>query len=167
MMFTRLAMVARWKPPHLGHQRVLEGLLGHCDHLTVGIGSANRYNEDNPFSAAETEAMLRCFLPVTVPILQVDDLGDPPRWAAQLAGRLGPQDALVTANPRVREWLEPYYRILHPVCFVPAHLRIALEGKMIRGAWRRQEPWRHMVSTEIARHLEDNDLVKRFQRQFA
>lgn len=160
-------MVARWKPLHLGQQRVLEGLLRHCRHLTVGIGSANRYNCDNPFRASESEAMLRLVLPEQVPILHLDDLDNPPRWAAQLASRLGPQDALVTANPWVREWMEPYYPVIHPVHFVPTRQRIAVEGQMVRAAWQNQQPWEHWVSPQVAEYLHSHGLVERFRGEFA
>lgn len=167
MKFDRLAMVARWKPPHLGHQRVLCGLLSQCRQLTLGIGSANRYDRENPFRAGETEDMLRLILPDSVPILKIEDLGDPPRWAAQLASRLGRQDAFVTANPWVAEWMEPYYPILHPVRFVAPELRIALNASMVRQAWRDHKPWEQWVSPEMAEHLRTHGLVERYQREFA
>jgi hypothetical protein len=54
-----LAMIARWKPVHIGHAAVLEGLVASAESVIIGIGSSNRYNAKNPFTAAETADMLR------------------------------------------------------------------------------------------------------------
>jgi nicotinamide mononucleotide adenylyltransferase len=35
-------MVARWKPGHLGHAAVLQGLARIADHALIGIGSSIR-----------------------------------------------------------------------------------------------------------------------------
>lgn len=164
--FQRLAMVARWKPFHLGQQRVVEGLLQACDTLTLGIGSANRYDRDNPLTAQETEAMLRRVVPSQVRILAIPDLDNPPRWAAHLAGQLGPLDAFVTANPWVENCMRDYYVILHPVQFVPPHLRIALEARMIRQAWLKGEAWEHWVSPPVLEFLRDIGAQERYVREF-
>lgn len=159
-------MVARWKPFHVGQQRAVEGLLGVCDHLTLGIGSANRYNRDNPLTVEETEAMLRRVVPPQVKILALDDLDNPPRWAARLAGELGPLDAFVSANPWVADCMSDYYRVLHPVQFVPPPLRIALEARMIRQAWLTGEAWEHWVSPPVLEFLQQIGAPERYLREF-
>jgi nicotinamide-nucleotide adenylyltransferase len=60
--FSRLGIVARWKPVHLGHAAVLEALVAHAEEVLIGVGSSNRYDRDNPFTAAESAAMIRAVL---------------------------------------------------------------------------------------------------------
>ena len=81
----RVAMIARWKPVHLGHAAVLEGLVAAGREVWVGIGSSNKHDADNPFTPEETAAMIRAVIgePPHVRIFEVPDLGDPPRWAAR------------------------------------------------------------------------------------
>ena len=50
----RIGVVCRFKPVHLAHQAMLESLLEEADELLVGIGSSNRYDPWNPFTADET-----------------------------------------------------------------------------------------------------------------
>lgn len=161
-------MIARWKPVHLGHQRVLQALQRCASELIVGIGSANRWNERNPFTVPETEDMLRLALLPDFPVqlLAVEDLDNPPLWASRLASRLGPLDALVTANPWVRDCMSVYYKVEHPVTFLPPEERIPLNATMVREAWRDAQPWRHLVPGAVAEYLEQHDLVKRYRREF-
>ena len=73
----RIAMIARWKPVHLGHAAVLEALADRADHAIVGIGSPNKYDASNPFTADETAAMIRLVLDGrdNVELVEVPDLG--------------------------------------------------------------------------------------------
>ncbi|HEY0780960.1 MAG TPA: hypothetical protein VGE98_00785, partial [Thermoanaerobaculia bacterium] len=50
----RLGMVARFKPVHRGHLAVLAALVEHGREVAIGIGSANRLDRDNPWTAEET-----------------------------------------------------------------------------------------------------------------
>lgn len=161
-------MVARWKPVHLGHQRVLQALQGTGAELIVGIGSANRYDERNPFTPAETEAMLwRVLSPERTRVIWVDDLDNPPLWAARLAARLGPLEAFVTANERVAACMAPYYPLLHPARLLSPEQRLALNATQVRECWRRQEPWQHLVPPPVAAFLWEHGLVERYLRDFA
>lgn len=62
MTFTRIAMIARWKPVHVGQAAVLRALCNAAGQVSIGVGSSNRYNARNPFTYEETEAMLRLVL---------------------------------------------------------------------------------------------------------
>lgn len=52
-------MVARWKPVHLGHAPALEALVTSADEVLIGLGSSNRYDVRNPFTAEESAEMIR------------------------------------------------------------------------------------------------------------
>jgi nicotinamide-nucleotide adenylyltransferase len=164
----RLAMIARWKPVHVGHAVVLESLAESASEVVIGIGSANRYDVSNPFSASETADMIRAVLRgrSNVEIVDVPDLGHGPRWRAMVVEMLGTLDLFVTANAYVRSLLSADYRVVHPVHFVAPDRRIAVDGTTVRKAMARGEEWRTLVPPSVARVLDDANLVERFRRDF-
>lgn len=164
----RIAMIARWKPVHLGHAAVLEALADRADHAIVGIGSPNKYDASNPFTADETAAMIRLVLDGrdNVELVEVPDLGHGPRWRAMVVGMFGPLDLFVTANGYVRSLLEHDYRVIHPVWLIAPERRVAVNGTMVRRRMARDESWRELVPPVIAGYLDANRLVDRFRREF-
>lgn len=156
----RLAMIARWKPVHVGHARILRALAGYADELVIGIGSSNKYDAHNPFTPAETREMLALVVP-GVSVVEVPDLGHGPRWRAMVVELLGPLDMFVTANGYVRELLKDDYRVVHPVHLLAPEERVAVNGTMVREAMRRGEPWEHMVEPAIADYLRSRGLDER------
>jgi nicotinamide-nucleotide adenylyltransferase len=164
----RLAMIARWKPVHLGHAAVLEALVARARHVTIGIGSSNRYDASNPFTANETVAMIRIALADCdrYTIVGVPDLGHGPRWRAMVLELLGPLDLFVTANPYVRNLLRADYRVVHPAWLVPREHHIAVDGTMVRRRMALGEDWRALVPPAVAELLESRGLVDRFVREF-
>jgi nicotinamide-nucleotide adenylyltransferase len=155
----RLAMVARWKPVHLGHAAVLRGLSDQAEHALIGIGSSNQYSRDNPFTAKETAAMIRRVLAGrdNYSLFEVPDLGNGPKWRilvrdlieAQLETLGGPLGAFVTANDYVRSLMQGLYPTVHPVELVAPRDRTRLSGTEVRQAM-----------------LDENHLVDRFRREF-
>lgn len=162
-------MVARWKPVHLGHAAVLRGLVRHSEHALIGIGSANKYDRDNPFTAHETQEMIERVLVGhrNFSILHVPDLGHGPRWRAMVREMMGPVDLFVTANAYVHSLMREVYPILHPVHLIAAHERTRLSGTMARQAMAQpDESWRELVPACIAEYLTEKQLVDRFRREF-
>ena len=162
-------MIARWKPVHLGHTAVLEALTERASHAIIGIGSSNRYDASNPFTAAETVAMLRIALAGrdNYTLVGVPDLGHGPRWRAMVLELLGPLDLFVTANPYVRDLLKDDYTVVHPAWLVPPERHVAVDGTMVRRRILRGEDWRELVPAAVADLLERRGLVDRFRREFA
>jgi nicotinamide-nucleotide adenylyltransferase len=161
-------MIARWRPVHLGHAAVLRALTAQAEELVVGIGSANRRNVRNPFTAAETRAMLECVLPegANITILDVPDLDDGPRWRAMVLEMFGPLDAFATANPYVARLLGDDYRILRPVDLVPPDERAPIDGTRVRRQMARGEGWRELVPGEVATYIAGQGLDRRFREEF-
>lgn len=164
----RLAMVARWKPVHLGHAAILEALADRADRVTIGIGSSNKYDVSNPFTAAETAAMVRLVVGdrKNVRITGVPDLGHGPRWRAMVLGLFGPLDLFVTANGYVRGLLKSDYAIAHPSWLVPPERHVPVDGTMVRRRMARAEDWQRLVPPVVADYLEKTGLVDRFRREF-
>ena len=166
--FARIGMIARWKPVHLGHAAVLRALASRADEVLIGIGSSNRVNVRNPFSAGETRAMLALALEEAahVTVVDVPDLDDGPRWRAMVVEVFGDLDAFVTANPYVARLLAGDYPILRPVDLVPLDERVPVDGTGVRREMARGEGWRDLVPPEVARYIVEHGLDQRFRNEF-
>jgi nicotinamide-nucleotide adenylyltransferase len=153
---------------HLGHAAVLRALEARADELVVGIGSSNRLNVRNPFTAGETRDMLERVLPERsgITILEVPDLDDGPRWRAMVVQMLGPLDAFATANPHVARLLGDDYRIVRPVDLVPPEERVPIDGTRVRREMAQGEAWRELVPAEVAAYISERGLDRRFREEF-
>ncbi len=161
-------MVARWRPVHRGHAVVLRALCDSAREVVIGIGSSNRYDDRNPFTAAEAAAMIRLVLNdrESYTLVEVPDLDDGPRWRDLVAGLFGPLDVFVTANPYVAHLMGEHYAVEHPVVFVPAVDRVAIEGAMVRRAMAEGGAWWEMVPDAVADCIRERALDERFRREF-
>ncbi|MDW8326651.1 MAG: hypothetical protein RMK99_08805 [Anaerolineales bacterium] len=166
--FSRLGMIARWRPVHRGHVPVLRALCDRSAEALIGIGSANRYNLRNPFTLEETTDMLRRVLAgcENYRLLPVPDLDDGPRWRLMVLEMFGPLDAFVTDNPYVASLLREDYRLLKPVELIAEADRVAIDGTMVRRAMARGEDWQRLVPPEVAEYIASRGLDVRFRREF-
>ena len=166
--FDRIGMVARWRPVHCGHAVVLRALCSMAREVVIGIGSSNRYNDRNPFTAAEAAAMIRLVLAgrKNYSLVEVADLDDGPRWRNLVVGLFGPLDAFVTANPYVAHLMKEAFRVEHPIELIPVADRVAIEGAMVRRAMAEGGPWWEMVPDLVADYIRKQGLDERFRREF-
>lgn len=166
--FSRLGMVARWKPVHNGHLPVLRALCQGAEHVQIGIGSSNRYNLRNPFTLDETIEMLHLALRGydNYTLIPVPDLDDGPRWRLMILDLFGMLDAFVTDNPYVFHLLENDYNVIRPVSLVPFNERIPLDGTQVRHAMACGAGWRELVPGAVADYILQNRLDERFRREF-
>ena len=166
--FNTIAMIARWRPVHLGHTPVLRALCERSNRAIIGIGSANRYNLRNPFSVAETADMLKLALADydNYELRPIDDLDDGPRWREMVMAELGPIDLFVTANPYVAQLMHRDYPICRPVSLITDAEKIPLDGTMVRHALAAGNDWEQMVPESIAEYIKTNKLDRRFRREF-
>ena len=165
----RIGLVCRFKPVHLGHAVMLETLCERARHVVIGLGSPNRHDVRNPFTAEETAAMIRLVLEPRFSnweLVPVEDLGHGPRWRALVTKTFGPLDAFVTANDYVASLLATDYRIVHPAALVPRERHVAVDGTMTREAMARGEGWRALVPPAVERYLDAHGLPARFRREF-
>ena len=161
-------MIARWKPVHRGHAAVVRALVARADQVLLGIGSSNRLNARNPFSAVETRDMLERVLGArsNVTLLDVPDLDDGPRWRALVLELFGRLDAFVTANPHVAGLLAGHYTVVHPVDLLPPEERVRIDGTLVRREMARGEGWRALVPDEVAVYVAERGLDRRFRRDY-
>jgi len=161
-----VATIARFKPVHLGHAAVLEALIARADRVVVGIGSSNRYNARNPFTAAESADMIREIAGDRVELIEVPDLDDGPRWRAMVVEMLGPIDLFVTANAYVRDLLIGDYLVAHPVWLIDPNNRVRVDGTMVRRAMARGDDWRSLVPPRVGAWLDTHAILPRFLKEF-
>ncbi len=174
MTFKRIAMIARWKPVHLGQAAVLRALCSRAEEVLIGVGSSNRYNARNPFTFEETEAMLRLVLgdrdaaqeSAEYAIIAIPDLDDGPRWKAMVREMLGELDIFVTDNPYVANLLKDDYRLMRPVEFLFPSEHVRIDGSTLRAMMAKGERWQEWVPEQVARYIEENKLEERFRREF-
>ena len=166
--FGRIGMIARWKPVHLGQERVLNALCSRASQALIGIGSSNRYNARNPFTLEETETMLRLVLDGydNYSLIPVPDLDDGPRWRLMVKDLFGALDLFVTANPYVTSLLQEDYRIMHPVELIRLEEQVPVDGSRVRRAMARGEAWESLVPPVIAEYLKSKQLDVRFRSEF-
>jgi nicotinamide-nucleotide adenylyltransferase len=165
----RTGLVCRWKPVHLGHEALLVTLCERSSHVLVGIGSANRRNARNPFTATESARMVELVLAPrfsNYELVLVPDLDDGPRWSALVRTLMGELDLFVTENSWVRELMTPLYTVRHPGTIVPQERHAPIDGTLVRRRMARGEEWRSLVPSRVATYLEEEGLVLRFQREF-
>ena len=164
----RIGMVARWKPVHRGHAAILETLAARADELVIGIGSANRYDLANPFTAEESAAMIRTVVGdhPHLTLVAIPDLGDGPRWRDLARQLLGPLDLFVSANDYVAQLLAPVYQLLHPLALLPPERRVAIDGAAVRRAMARGDGWQALVPPAIAAWIVERGVDQRFRREF-
>ncbi len=164
----RVGTVARCKPVTIVHQAVLESLCDIAEHAVIGIGSSNLYDARNPFTAEETENMIRLALKgrANYEILRAVDYGNGPLWKANTVKLFGELDAFVTANEYVKNLLKDDYRIIHTAEIIPKDRQMPISGTIVREAMASGGKWQEMVPDEVAEYLEKNGLVERFRREF-
>lgn len=164
----RVCMVARWRPVHRVHAAILRGLCRRADQVLVGIGSSNRYNAANPFTADETGRMIQAALEgyKNFELHEVPDLGDGPRWAEMVRGMFQPVDLFVTANAWVRDLVAEFWPVTHPIHFIPAGERAPISGTLTRVAMARGERWPDLVPPAVADMLHGEGLVSRLREEF-
>ena len=162
-------LVCRWKPVHLGHEALLVTLCERSEHVLVGLGSSNRRNARNPFTAAESARMIELVLAPrfsNFELVSVPDLDDGPRWSALVSTLMGPLDLFVTENAWVKELMSSIYPVRHPGLIVPHERHVPIDGTLVRRRMARGEDWRSLVPRSVAAYLEQEGLAERFQREF-
>jgi nicotinamide-nucleotide adenylyltransferase len=173
--FNRLGLIGRFKPLHLGGAALLEAACELSETVLIGIGSSNRYNHRNPFTAKESEEMIRRFLSerfTNYKIIYIPDFGhiseykDGNKWVDYVIDEFSSLDAFVTGNPYVKKLLIPYYDILNPFEIIPKVKQIQLRATQVRLKMVKDEDWQSLVPKEVEDYLSSSGLYNRIKLEF-
>ncbi len=128
-------VIGRFQPFHLGHKYVIEKALDLCDCLYLGIGSAQVFNEKNPYSAEKRKKFLEIFIKEEkiedriIKIITIDDFPDDDVWFKRLIKRIPGTEVIIGDN----EWVNGIFeRHKIPAFRVGYYRRHILEGTKIR-----------------------------------
>jgi len=167
MKYTKLGIIGRFKPLHLGQQKLLERACESAEHVTIGIGSSNKYNLRNPFTFEETEQMIKRSLAFpNYSITPIPDFGDGEKWVKYLIEQFGDLDVFVTGNTYVQKLLEEHYKILDSHELIPEEDQIRLRATKVRYEIAVGDNWRNLVPEQVAEYLDTNNLIERFRKEF-
>lgn len=164
-----VGVVARFKPVHKGHVVMLESVCERADRVIIGLGSCNRYNVRNPFSAKESAEMIDLVLKPkynNYTFIEIPDVDNGPKWREIALKLYGELDYFVTANDYVESLLRQDYKIIHPLHIIPRENQVWGNATMVRTAMAKGEPWEDLVPEIVAEYLKSNKLVDRFCRDF-
>lgn len=171
----RVGAIARFKPLYNASAFVLEALCRQADEVVIGIGSSNKYNLRNPFTADESEDMIRAFLSDrfnNYSIIQIPDFGHIPeyrdgrKWKEFVIEKFKKLDSLVTSNEYVTSLLKDTYKIIRPVEIIWVNKSKGVKATQVRLAMAGNEDWEKLVPKEVAKYLNENGLVERFMEEF-
>jgi len=171
----KTGVVGRFKPLHNGGALMLEAVCRNAEHVTIGIGSANKYNHRNPFTAEESAEMVNALLSgrfanyTVVPIpdfAHIPEYRDGKHWKEYLAQAFGPLDSFVSGNEYLQKLLSDRYRIVEPASLIPREQWTQLRSTAVRIAMAQNADWKSFVPAAVADYLEKNNLVQRFQNEF-
>lgn len=175
MKLGKVGTIGRFKPLHNGAYLMLRTLCENAEEVRIGIGSANKYNLRNPFTADESEAIIRealqdefsNFKVYKIPdFAHIAEYADGKKWRQNVREIFGELDLFVTANPYVNQLLREEYKILHPAELIPREKMIRLRATEIRVAIARYDDWQNFVPEKVVSYLEKNGIVDRFREEF-
>lgn len=165
-MYEYIGIIGRFKPLHNGGAAMLDAIAAETQELVIGIGSANKYGVRNPFTAQETEEMIRAYRAAPTRFAHIPDYGDATAWVDHIRGEFGDLDAIVSGNPYVTQLLSPHYHIIHPNSIIPAEKQSPIHSTHVRLAMAKDDGWETLVPPAVAQYLREHGLVERFQREF-
>jgi nicotinamide mononucleotide adenylyltransferase len=170
-----IGVIGRWKPLHLGGAAMLETLCKQAEHVKIGIGSCNKYNLRNPWTAEESYEMISVYLTprfhnfsvLFIPdYAHIPEYRDGKRWKQNIAEEFGELDYFVTGDKYVAQLLQDKYKILHPGDLVSEDKQVFLKATAVRVEMAKNGNWQQFVPKETAEYIIKNKLDERFRKEF-
>ncbi|MBU0536075.1 MAG: adenylyltransferase/cytidyltransferase family protein [Nanoarchaeota archaeon] len=173
--YGRIGIIGRFKPVHNGHASMLEAACERAEHLIIGIGSSNRYNARNPFTAEESREMIDLVLKPrfsNYEIIFVPDFGHYPQyadgkmWEKYVKDNFGMLNFIISGNGYVSELLRDYYDIINPEEIIPQGRRTVVKATQVRMEIATGGDYRSLLPEIVTDYLEKNKLIERMVREF-
>lgn len=151
-------IIGRFQPFHKGHDYLFEEALKVCDKLIIGIGSANKKSQKNPWPASKRRKMLQEYIKMRgfesriVKIVNLYDNPDDDVWFANLYKKTGHFEVTLGNNPWNNGIIERHGIKVFEIGF---HKREEYEGIQIRKLMKEKKPWKDRVPAYIVPHIQD------------
>lgn len=137
---TKGLIVGRFQPFHNGHIKLIEYALSKVDKLHIVIGSPNRNDEKNPYSAQLREAMIEKSLTKEqlsrIKISYVEDMNNDAIWLENLANRFADCDLIFSSDEKMSQLYKTNPKLNSKAITIPQDQREDLSGTNIRGLLR-------------------------------
>lgn len=175
----KAGVIGRWKPLHNGAAVMLETLCEMADSVIIGIGSSNKYNCRNPFTAKESKGMIDALLSpkysnykvIAVPdFAHIPKYRDGQQWRKYVINKYdknGKLDCFVSGNDYVCQLLKKDYPIIHPASLIPPEKQVMLRATEVRVEMAKgNELWKKMVPKQVADYIVRNGLDSKLRKEF-
>ncbi len=173
--YQRLGLIGRFKPLHNGAAVMLDSVCERAERVIIGIGSSNRYNARNPFTAEESREMIDLYLKPrhsNYEFLFVPDFGHIPNykdgemWRLFVTKHFGSLDGFVTGDGYVKDLLENDYAIISPKEIEPPEKFKEMRASMVRYKIVKDEDWQSYVPKVVADYMVKSGLDSRLKKEF-
>lgn len=149
-------VIGRFQPFHHGHKYLIDEALKICDKIFIGIGSSNKSDEKNPYSADIRVRFLKKFIREekledrVLKILKLYDNPDDDIWFENLIKQTGQFDVTIGNNPWNNGIIE---RHGIPAVYIGFYKRKTLEGIKIRRLMEKNKKWEDRVPHYLVSHI--------------
>ena len=159
------AMIGRFQPFHLGHLHAVKYCLSKTSELVIILGSAlTSHTVRNPFTSRERIQMITLALTeAKIPrekytVIPVPDIRKHSLWVS-LVESLTPPFSIVFSNDSLTQIL--FKERGYDVREIPLLKREIFSGEEFRRRVIRGEDWAKIVSSSVAKFLEEKNLLER------
>ncbi len=152
-------VIGRFQPFHHGHKYLIEQALLLCDKIILGIGSSNKSDKKNPYSADKRVKFLQKFIQEekiedkVIKILKLNDDPDDDVWFQNLYKQTGKFDVTIGNNPWNNGIIE---RHGIPAVEIGLYKRHRLEGIKVRNLMEKKKKWEDRVPHYLVDHIKNS-----------
>lgn len=158
-------VIGRFQPLHNGHMEVIRKVASECDHVTIGIGSAQySHTRENPFTAGERYYMISETLRDegmnNVYVVPIEDLNRYSVWVAHVKSMCPPFSIVYSNNQYTRRL---FYEAGYEVRKSPIYNRSEYSGTEVRQRILNDGDWRKLVPRKVSEIIDSIDGVNRIK----
>jgi nicotinamide-nucleotide adenylyltransferase len=155
--------IGRFQPFHKGHLDAVEQILKNENRVIIGIGSAEKFNEqDNPWSASQRYQMIEAGLQEAghscdqYTIIPIRNINNYPLWPGHVERLVPPFQTVYTGSPLVETLFKEHTQ--YPVTKLTFNLHI--DATTVREELKKGENWQELVPTSVAKLMEQEQFTK-------
>ena len=170
--YNNVGLIGRFKPLHKGSASMLEQVCEASGHVVIGIGSINKHDYRNPFTAEETKDMINLYLEdkyANYEIKFINDHGhenaDSTPWKNELKEKMNNKETFFSGNPYVKELLKDSYEVVDAKEFSKNH-NSPIKASMARLEMAKDGNWEQYVPEKVVTYIKENKLDKRLREEF-